>query len=61
MRIIHNAAPVKVHGNGTVEEIEFAYTEDGPSGLKLNDETFRLKADQVMKAIGQTLDGTPEG
>ncbi|MEZ5779983.1 MAG: NAD(P)-dependent oxidoreductase [Paracoccaceae bacterium] len=61
VRIIHNAAPVKVHGNGAVAEIEFAYTEDGPSGLKLKDETFRLKADQVMKAIGQTLDGTPEG
>jgi glutamate synthase (NADPH/NADH) small chain len=61
VRIIHNAAPVKVHGNGAVAEIEFAYTESGPSGLKLRGETFRLKADQVMKAIGQTLDGTPEG
>jgi glutamate synthase (NADPH/NADH) small chain len=61
VRIIHNAAPVKVHGNGAVAEIEFAYTEDGPSGLKLKDETFRLKADQVMKAIGQALDSAPEG
>ena len=61
VRIIHNAAPVKVHGNGAVAEIEFAYTESGPDGLKLKGETFRLKADQVMKAIGQTLDGTPEG
>jgi glutamate synthase (NADPH/NADH) small chain len=61
VRIIHNAAPVKVHGNGKVAEVEFAYTESGPDGLKLKDETFRLRADQVMKAIGQTLTGTPEG
>ena len=61
VRIIHNAAPVKAHGNGKVAEIEFAYTEAGPDGLKLKTETFRLKADQVMKAIGQTLTGALEG
>ncbi|GAB1363962.1 NAD(P)-dependent oxidoreductase [Rhodobacter sp.] len=61
VRIIHNAAPVKVLGNGHVEAVEFAYTEDGPGGLKLLPEVFRLKADQVFKAIGQTLQGVPEG
>jgi glutamate synthase (NADPH/NADH) small chain len=61
VRILHNAAPVKVHGNGAAQEVEFAYTEDGPGGLTLKGETFRLKADQVMKAIGQTLQGAPEG
>ncbi len=61
VRIIHNAAPVQVIGNGAVAEIEFAYTEDGPDGLRLKGETFRLRADQVMKAIGQTLTGAPEG
>ncbi|MDW4547973.1 NAD(P)-dependent oxidoreductase [Defluviimonas sp. D31] len=61
VRILHNAAPVRVIGNGAAREVEFAYTEDGPGGLKLKDETFLLKADQVMKAIGQTLDGAPEG
>jgi dihydropyrimidine dehydrogenase (NAD+) subunit PreT len=60
VRIIHNAAPVKVLGNGAVEAVEFAYTSDGPGGLKIGMETFRLKADQVFKAIGQTLE-TPEG
>lgn len=60
VRIIHNAAPVKVHGQGKVAEIEFAYTESGPDGLKLKAETFRLKADQVMKAIGQTLSDAPD-
>ncbi|MEZ5730930.1 MAG: NAD(P)-dependent oxidoreductase [Paracoccaceae bacterium] len=61
VRIIHHAAPVRVIGNGAVQEVEFAYTEDGPSGLALKEETFRIRADQVMKAIGQTLTGQPEG
>ncbi len=54
VRIITNAAPVAVHGNGAVREIEFEYTDDAlvPTG-----ETFRIPADQVFKAIGQTLAG----
>ncbi len=55
VRIITHAAPKAVHGNGAVAEIEFAYTQDGPDGLTETGETFRLKADQVMKAIGQRL------
>lgn len=61
VRILYHVAPVGVHGSEAAQEIEFAYTEDGPQGLKLSSETFRLKADQVMKAIGQTLSGQPEG
>ncbi|WP_343079527.1 NAD(P)-dependent oxidoreductase [Ostreiculturibacter nitratireducens] len=61
VKIITNAAPVAIHGNGAVREIEFAYTESGPAGLTIGKETFRLKADQVFKAIGQTLDGAPAG
>ncbi|MEF3047797.1 NAD(P)-dependent oxidoreductase [Pseudotabrizicola sp. L79] len=61
VRIICNAMPVAVHGNGAVREVEFAYTAEGADGLKPTGETFRLKADQVFKAIGQTLDGLPEG
>ena len=41
--------------------MEFAYTVDGPDGLKTLAETFTLKADQVFKAIGQTLAGVPSG
>ncbi|QDY71641.1 NAD(P)-dependent oxidoreductase [Qingshengfaniella alkalisoli] len=59
VRIITNASPVAVHGNGTVREIEFEYTDDTltPTG-----ETFRLATDQVFKAIGQALiaDGLPD-
>jgi glutamate synthase (NADPH/NADH) small chain len=54
VRIITNASPVAVHGNGAVREIEFEFTDDdlAPTG-----QTFRLAADQVFKAIGQTLSG----
>ena len=54
VRIITNASPVAVHGNGAVREIEFEFTDDSlcPTG-----ERFRLAADQVFKAIGQTLQG----
>lgn len=61
VRIVTNAAPVRVLGNGVVTGVEFAYTQDGPEGLALSAETFTLRADQVFKAIGQTLDGTPQG
>lgn len=61
VRIICNAAPVALHGNGAVTEVEFAYTEDGPAGLVLTDNRFRLRADQVFRAIGQRLTGAPEG
>jgi dihydropyrimidine dehydrogenase (NAD+) subunit PreT len=61
VRVIHNAAPVRVLGNGAAQAVEFAYTTDGPDGLVLSDETFTLKADQIFKAIGQTLVGQPDG
>ncbi len=61
VRIITGAAPVRVLGNGAVEAVEFAYTSEGPEGLVVTSETFRLKADQVFKAIGQNLDGVPGG
>jgi dihydropyrimidine dehydrogenase (NAD+) subunit PreT len=61
VRIITGAAPVRIIGNGAVREVEFAYTEEDADGLRLTGQTFRLRADQVFKAIGQTLDGVPEG
>ena len=59
VRIIYNAAPVRVLGSGAVTGVEFAYTSDGPSGLILSAEMFTVKADQVFKAIGQTLTNAP--
>ena len=48
--ILYGAAPVQIIGAGAVEAVAFAYA----SG-----EQFTLKADQVFKAIGQTLVGEP--
>lgn len=54
VRIVTNATPIAVHGNGSVREVEFEYSDDD---LKPTGERFRLAADQVFKAIGQTLEG----
>lgn len=61
VRLLCHANPVAVHGNGAVEEVEFEYTESGPDGLTGTGETFRIPADQLLLAIGQTLDGAPDG
>ncbi|WP_337924743.1 NAD(P)-dependent oxidoreductase [Szabonella alba] len=61
VRIICNAAPVAIHGNGALREVEFAYTVEGAGGLSQTGETFRLKADQLFKAIGQKLGALPDG
>ena len=61
VRIITGARPVRVVGDGAVREVEFACTEDGPDGLRDTGETFRLRADQVFKAIGQKLEEAPDG
>ena len=61
VRIVCNAMPVAVHGNGAVREVEFAYAVDTDMGLAASGETFRLRADQVFKAIGQTLEDAPAG
>jgi len=59
VRIITGATPKRLEGGEYVTGIEFAYTTDGPDGLSETGETFKLKADQVLKAIGQHLDGAP--
>lgn len=61
VKIVTHAAPIAVHGEGAVAEVEFGYVAEGPGGLKPTGETFRLKADQLFKAIGQKLDGVPGG
>ncbi len=61
VRIRTNAAPLALHDGAEGTEIEFAYTEDGPDGLRRLTETFRLRADQVLSAIGQRLVPPPDG
>jgi glutamate synthase (NADPH/NADH) small chain len=59
VRIVTNAIPVRVNGNGAAREITFAYAEDGPGGLRETGETFTLPADQILTAIGQRIDAAP--
>jgi dihydropyrimidine dehydrogenase (NAD+) subunit PreT len=54
VRIVTHAVPIAVHGNGSVREIEFEYVDDAMKG---SGQMLRLAADQVFKAIGQTLEG----
>lgn len=60
VRLVCEAAPVRIRGKGAVREVDCAYLAQGPEGLKETGETFTLAADQVFLAIGQTLDGAPE-
>ncbi|MDP2087440.1 MAG: NAD(P)-dependent oxidoreductase [Gemmobacter sp.] len=55
VKLVFNAVPLQVLGQGRAEAVEFAYAVDGVPGP----ETFLLKADQVFKAIGQRLVGVP--
>ncbi len=57
VRMLYNAMPVAVHDG----EIELEYTADQAGKLVGTGERFRLAADQVFKAIGQVLEGAPEG
>lgn len=61
VRLMFNVMPVAVHGNGSAVEIELEYTTSAGGSVTGTGETMRLAADQVFKAIGQTLQGAPEG
>jgi len=60
VRILTHLQPVAMHGSGATAELECEYTADTANGLKGTGETLRLPADQVFKAIGQTLTDAPE-
>ena len=59
VRIICHAAPVRFKGRKHLRKARFAYTMDGPDGLRETGETFDLKADQVLMAIGQCSTTSP--
>ena len=59
VRLMTNLRPVAVHGNGAVREVEFARTPEVDGRLVDRGETLRLPADQVFRAIGQTLGEAP--
>ncbi|WP_170412311.1 NAD(P)-dependent oxidoreductase [Ruegeria atlantica] len=60
VKIMTNVQPVAVHGNGAAVEIELEYTSSHDGQLSGTGEMIRVPADQVLKAIGQKLDGAPE-
>ncbi|APG46704.1 NAD(P)-dependent oxidoreductase [Phaeobacter porticola] len=60
VRLMFNVQPVAVHGNGACAEIELEYTASEGGGLRGTGETVRLAADQIYKAIGQTLEDQPD-
>ena len=61
VRFIFNAMPVAVLGNGAATGLRCEYTRAEGRALVGTGETFDLAADQVLKAIGQVLEGAPEG
>ncbi|AHM05652.1 Pyridine nucleotide-disulfide oxidoreductase associated with reductive pyrimidine catabolism [Roseibacterium elongatum DSM 19469] len=61
VRFVFNAMPVEVIGNGAVAALRCEYTRSEGKSLVGTGETFDIPADQVLKAIGQTLGVAPEG
>ncbi len=57
VRIVTNARPNRIVGEGPVQFVEFERTELKRDGLNDAGETFRIPADQVFIAIGQRLEG----
>lgn len=53
VHLMFNVQPVALHGDGTLREIELAYTD---ADMKPTGETVTLRSDQVFRAIGQKLE-----
>ena len=61
VKLMFNVMPVTILGEGAVTGVELEYTTVEDGRVKGTGETVTLAADQVFKAIGQTLDGAPDG
>ncbi|MCF2869547.1 NAD(P)-dependent oxidoreductase [Octadecabacter sp. G9-8] len=55
VKLMFNVQPKAIHGNGAATEIELEYTATKDGALTGTGEAIRLPADQVFRAIGQTL------
>ncbi|MGR3484776.1 MAG: NAD(P)-dependent oxidoreductase [Paracoccaceae bacterium] len=55
VQIVAGVMPVAIHGNGAAQEVELEYTRVTPQGVEGTGERLRIRADQVLRAIGQTL------
>ncbi|MEP1613711.1 MAG: NAD(P)-dependent oxidoreductase [Roseobacter sp.] len=56
VKLLLNVQPVSVHGNGAATEIELEYTSSENGKLSGTGERLRITADQILRAVGQTLD-----
>ncbi|MDE2791700.1 MAG: NAD(P)-dependent oxidoreductase [Paracoccaceae bacterium] len=62
VRILANARPVRVvAGDDGVQNVEFVRTRTRNGGVEDSGTRFRLRADQLFRAIGQRLDVDAEG
>ena len=61
VKLMFNVMPVAILGEGAVTGVELEYTTVEDGRVKGTGETVTLAADQLFKAIGQTLDGAPDG
>lgn len=61
VKLMFNVMPVAILGEGAVSGVELEYTTVEDGRVKGTGERMTLAADQVFKAIGQTLDGAPDG
>ena len=61
VHVIHSASPVEITGEGAVRSVTFERTATQNGKLTGTGETFEVKADHVLRAIGQSLEGAPEG
>ena len=55
VKLLFNVIPKAVHGHGAATEVELEYTATENGKLTGTGETLRLPADQIFRAIGQTL------
>lgn len=61
VKILYDAQPSAVLGDGVCTEVVFEYTAEVDGKLQGTGEMVHVPADQVLVAIGQTLLGAPEG
>lgn len=61
VRLMFNVMPVGLLGESALGGVELEYTQVVDGKLRGTGEKVTLVADQLFKAIGQTLDGAPDG